>query len=205
MKKLILSLTLLITISTFALAQVPPPASEPTPFFQGGIRAGMNLTKISGLSFDQSYRVNYLFGGYACLNLGGLFGLQPELLFSQVSATTGTGFTDLYSNIGTIDFGRPHLDYISIPLLLNFGGDQIKFQLGPQYGVLVNNVTSFWTNDKQAFKDNDYAFDLGVWINLPLRLSVSLRYVIGLDDINDINNADTWKTQELQIGVGFRL
>jgi hypothetical protein len=205
MKKLILSLTLLITISTFAFGQVPPPASEPTPFFQGGIRAGMNLTKISGLSFDQSYRVNYLFGGYACLNLGGLFGLQPELLLSQISTTTGTGFTDLYSNIGTIDLGRPHLDYLSIPILLNFGGDQIKFQLGPQFGILTNSNESFWTNGRQAFTNENYAFDLGVWINLPLRLSVSVRYVIGLTDINNINNLDNWKTQELQIGVGFRL
>ncbi len=205
MKKLILSLLLLITISTFALGQLPAPASTPTPFFQAGVKAGLDLTKISGLSFEQAYRVNYVAGGYVTLNLGGLFGLQPELLFSQTSANTVTGFTDLYQSIGKIDLQRAKLDYMSIPILLNFGGDQIKFQLGPQFSLLTNSSESFWTNGRQAFQSGNYAFDLGVWINLPLRLSASVRYVAGFYDINAINSADTWKTSELQICAGFRL
>jgi hypothetical protein len=205
MKKLILSLVLLITSSTFVLGQLPASAPSPTPFLQAGVKVGLDLTKISGLSFEQAYRFNYVAGAYATLNLGGLFGLQPELEFSQTSANTVESFTNLYKSIGIIDLQRVKLDYMSIPVLLNFGGDQIKFQLGPQFSILTNTSESFWTNGKQAFQSGNYAFDIGVWINLPLHLSASVRYVAGFYDINAIDNKDDWKTSELQVCAGFRL
>ena len=202
MKKLILSLVLICFFSTFVLAQEQ--GASPTPFFRVGIKAGANLTKIVGSSFENKYRLNYLAGGYASFNSGGVLGLQLEILFTQNSAITSSGFSDLYNKIGTIDLQKTHLQYMSIPLLVNLGGDEIKFQLGPQYSILMNSNESFWTNGRHAFTSGDFAFDLGVWVNLPLHLSASLRYVIGLSNINDIDNQDTWKSQQLQIGVGLR-
>jgi hypothetical protein len=204
MRKLILSISFSVALTTVVLAQQPEPPA-PTPFILVGVKAGANLTKIDGQSFAEAYRLNYLAGGYITLNSGNLIGVQAELLFSQTSATTSTSFTDLYTKIGTIDLNRPHLSYMDIPLLLNIGGDELKFQLGPQYSILMNSNESFWTNGRQAFTNGDFAFDLGVWINLPLRLSASVRYVIGLDNINDIDDQDSWKTEQLQIAVGFRL
>jgi hypothetical protein len=44
----------------------------------------------------------------------------------------------------------------------------------------------------------------GAQINI-LRLRVYGRYVVGLSNINDIDNQDKWKSQAIQVGVGFAL
>jgi len=203
MKKFIISIVLLTINANLVLAQESEPTQ--TPFVLGGVKVAMNLTKISGSSYENAYRINYAAGGYITLNSGHLFGVQGELLFSQTSASTVSDFSDLYKSVGTIDVSRVHLNYLGIPVLLNVGGEQLKFQLGPQYSILMNSNESFWTNGQRAFTSGDFAIVLGVWVNLPLRLNVSFRDVIGLDNINDIDNRDTWKTQQLQIAVGFKL
>ena len=44
----------------------------------------------------------------------------------------------------------------------------------------------------------------GVQLNLG-GFKVYGRYTIGLNSINDIDNKDKWKSQAIQLGVGFKL
>jgi hypothetical protein len=203
MKKLILSFAVVLAASTFVLGQT----ADLVPI-QLGIKAGANLSTINGQSFNSEYRLNYLLGGYLTFNLSNSIGIQPELEFSQVSAVTSSNFNNIYGDFGPSITNNPHLQYMSIPVLLNLGGKILKFQVGPQYSVLMNGNESFWANGRQAFTGNDVDLDAGIWINLPLHLNVSARYIFGLSNINDINsnyNGDTWNSRQVQLAVGFRL
>jgi hypothetical protein len=83
-------------------------------------------------------------------------------------------------------------------------GNLLTFNLGPQFSILTNKDQSLVHNGKQAIKNGDLAAVLGAQINLG-SLKIYGRYNIGLDNLNDIDNQDKWKSQQLQFGLGLRI
>jgi hypothetical protein len=59
-------------------------------------------------------------------------------------------------------------------------------------------------NGKQAFQNGDFSLLGGAQINVS-KLRFTGRYVVGLNNINDIDNRDEWKSQAFQLSVGFAL
>ena len=97
------------------------------------------------------------------------------------------------------------MKYLTVPILLNYNaGKLLTLQAGPQFGVLLNKSKTFIENGRDAFKAGDFSMVGGVQLNL-LSFKVYGRYVVGLNNINDIDNKDKWKNQSLQVGVGFKL
>ena len=97
------------------------------------------------------------------------------------------------------------LKYLTIPVLLNYNANKIvTLQAGPQFGILMNKSSTFLENGKNAFKAGDLAMVGGIQLNL-LSFKVYGRYTVGLNSINDIDNKDQWKSQSVQVGVGFKL
>jgi hypothetical protein len=80
----------------------------------------------------------------------------------------------------------------------------VTLQAGPQFSILMNNDRTLLQNGEEAFKSGDFAMAGGVTLNLKM-LRVYGRYNIGLTNINDIDNQDKWKGQQLQLGLGLRL
>src|ERR1700733_12453870 len=58
--------------------------------FHWGLKAGTNLFKVSGRSFDGKMQAGLSAGAFAELNLNSQWGLQPELLFNQTMANTSS-------------------------------------------------------------------------------------------------------------------
>lgn len=197
MKKLILALAAVLLLGPAVMAQ---------PSIHLGIKAGANMTKIDGEQFSDGYDFNYYIGPFLQLNLTKGFGIQPEVLFTQTSSRTGTKFSDIYTQFGS-EFNNHEikLNYLTIPVLANIHlSNALILQLGPQYGILMNSHKSLIQNGKDAFKNGDFSGVGGLWLNLPLGLSVSGRYVIGLSDIKDLQDNQKWRSQAFQLGVGFR-
>jgi hypothetical protein len=193
MKRLALS-TLIIVISLgFANAQS----------FHLGIKGGANLTKMDGQSFNQQFKFGYQLGGFAEINFSKSLGIQPEVLFSQsqtqVASNSSAVVNGLHGNENI------NLDYLSIPLLLRINtGKLLTFVVGPQYSIIVNNHQTTLQNGQNAFKSGDFAVVGGLQLNLNA-LRIYGRYVIGLNNINDVTNQDNWKSQQIQLGVGLRI
>jgi hypothetical protein len=168
-------------------------------FFQLGAKAGANLTKIDGQSFNDGFKLSYQVGAYMTFRINKAIGLQPEVLVSQVQ-TTSTNFNGNLSP--NTDY---KLSYLSIPLLLNINaGKLLTFQIGPQYSILLNNEKTLVQNGKDAFKNGDFAMLGGLQLHFG-GLKVYGRYNIGLSNINDIDNKENWKNQQIQVGVGLRI
>ena len=170
--------------------------------FTLGVKAGANIFKVDGKSFKDEFKYGYHLGGFANFGIGGRFSLQPEVLFNQYQTKTDTSFSNIYqlSNVSNVK-----LNYLSIPLLLNYKlGSLVSLQAGPMFSILMDQNKGLLQNGEDAFKKGDFSMLGGAQIGLG-KIRLNGRYVIGLNNINDIDNKDKWKNQGWQLSVGLAL
>ena len=170
--------------------------------FNIGFKGGANINKLTGKSFNDQFSYGYHLGGFVSVGLGNKFAIQPEVLFNQVNADTSSNFSTVYK-FNKVD--KVQLKYLSIPVLLNF--KPVKFltlQAGPQFGVLMNKSNTLVENGRSAFKGGDFSMLGGVQVNIS-HLKIYGRYAVGLNNLNDIDDKEKWKSQTIQLGVGFTL
>ena len=170
--------------------------------FNIGFKGGANINKLTGKTFSDQFSYGYHLGGFFSVGLGNKFAIQPEVLFNQVNVDTSNNFSTVYK-FNKVD--KVQLKYLSIPILLNY--KPIKFltlQAGPQFGVLINKSNTLVENGRDAFKGGDFSMLGGVQVNIS-HLKIYGRYAVGLNNLNDIDDKEKWKSQSIQLGVGFTL
>ncbi len=191
-----MSVVILLSVATISQAQG----------LRGGIKAGANLNKISGQSFNDGFDASYHFGGFLEIDINKKWGFQPEVLWSQTTSKPSSFRTVYSTNINPLFNGNEQikLDYLSIPLLLRYNvGGILTLNAGPQYSILLKKDRTMLQNGESAFKEGDFALVLGGQLNFKY-LRVYGRYNIGLQNINDIDNKDKWTNQQIQAGIGLR-
>jgi hypothetical protein len=167
-----------------------------------GIKAGTDIHKLNSKSFKDEFSFGYHAGFFLDIGIMPKLGIQPEVLFSQVTADTSSSFRDIYqlSNISKVK-----LTYLNIPLILNYKFNPfVSLQVGPQYGLLIDQGKSLFSNGKEAFKKGDFSMLGGLQIKIS-KIRIYGRYVVGLNNINDIDNRDKWKNQTIHLGLGLAL
>jgi len=170
--------------------------------FKIGAKGGVTMNKISGKTFKEEFTYGYHIGGFATIGFSKKFAIQPEVMFNQVNVDTSSQFSEVYqfNKLSSVQ-----LKYLSIPILLNYNaGRLITLQAGPQFGILMNKSNTLVQNGKDAFKGGDFSMLGGVQLNIS-HFKLYGRYVIGLNNLNDIDNKDKWKNQSVQLGVGLTL
>jgi Outer membrane protein beta-barrel domain len=175
--------------------------------FHIGAKAGANIIKIDGKSFKDEFRYGYHLGGFIEVRLSNKFVLQPEVLFNQYSTTLDSNFKNIYQGvINSSAQSKVKLGYLSIPILLNYKliGSFLSLQAGPQFSVLMNKNKTLLQNGGEAFKNGDFSMLGGVQVKLGA-IRVNGRYVVGLSNINDIDDQDEWKSQGFQVSIGLAL
>jgi hypothetical protein len=194
MKTKLLGLAVALLISNFMFAQ-----------FHLGIKGGANIVKIDGKSFKEQFRYGYNVGGFAEIGLGKKFTLVPGVDFNQYSTTLDSSYKAVYEGVINSSQSKVKLNYLSIPLILDYKFlGPIHLQAGPQFGVLMDQNKNFLQNGADAFKKGDFAMAFGAQVKLA-SFRVTGRYLIGLSNINDIDNQDKWKSQVIQLSVGIAL
>ncbi len=194
MKKLFFSALALIAISTVVTAQG----------IKFGIKVGANMDKVTGQSFKDEYDLGYHLGAFSEIGLSKNFGIQPEVLFNQVNTKRTSGFNQIY-NQNNANPSEIKLKYLSIPVLLKYDVSPfLSLNLGPQFGILIDDQENLFDNGRNAFKKGDLAAVAGATLNIS-SFRIYGRYNIGLSNINDIDNKDQWKSQQIQLGLGVKL
>lgn len=192
---------LLILLIAFTAITVVSFAQR-TPFLQAGIKAGANITKIDGKSFKDEFKWGYSLGGFAAIKVSEKFQIQPEVLFNQYNTRVDSEYNNIVNSSSLKDIS---LNYLSIPLLLNYSPTKLfTLQAGPQFGILLNKHDNLVHNAKSAFNDGDFSMLGGIQINIA-NFKIAGRYVVGLNDIGDLDNKDQWKSQGFQVSVGLRI
>jgi hypothetical protein len=164
-----------------------------------GLKAGANFAtqNASGVSApDFKTKTGFLGGVYANVFFGKTIGIQPEVLFSQKGA-----------KISDIDITN-NITYIDIPILLRIRFLKIlDAHVGPQFGILASATQEGMLGDEDfedMLKNSEVSMVFGAGVNLPLRLNVTARYILGLTDITDVEDIEI-KNNTFQLTLGFRI
>lgn len=191
--KNILSLALL-TISFFASAQEK---------LGIGIKVGQNFSSVNSVAVDR-HSASYHGGVNFQIGLTNKISLVPEVLLSQTKLSTNPSIVDV---LGDNKF-KPetyHLNYLMVPLLVQVKPfSALLLQAGPQYGILLDQKKDGIENAQLAFKQGEFSFVGGAKVDLG-GFFVYGRYVVGLNDINDLQDQAKWKTTQWQLGIGMNL
>jgi hypothetical protein len=193
---------ILVPLFAFVVLSVTGMAQGRVPVFQLGVKGGVNMNKIDGRSFADEFNYGYHAGAFATIKISNHVQIQPEVLFNQYSTRVDTAFNNVFNVKNLKDV---KLNYVSIPLLLNLSPAKfISFQVGPQFGILLDKQKNLLENGKNAFSSGDLSMIGGVQLNLG-GIRLSGRYVVGLNNINDATSSDKWKNQGFQLSAGFRI
>jgi hypothetical protein len=175
-------------------------------FSQGlnfGIKGGASINKLTGKSFKDEFSFGYHVGAFATLKLGDKLGIQPEVLFNQINIDTASNYSAVSPNFNRVK--EVQLKYLTIPVLLNYNvSNLLALQVGPQFGILMEQDKTLLQNGQEAFKKGDFSMVGGLQLKL-LKFRVYGRYVVGLNDISDVPNSGEWKSQSIQLGLGIAL
>ena len=152
-------------------------------------KGGLNYSKIADNDFNASYHA----GASVEWDISKQFGIQPEILFSQLNSTGTNGNKD------------SKLNYLSIPLLVRINlSKMFTINLGPEYSILMDAKNTVVNNANNAIKSGNFSVIGGVQLHLnPFRIYA--RYDIGMSDISNLTNQTGWKSQIVQVGVGLRI
>lgn len=175
--------------------------------FALGVKGGANFGKIDGQSFKNQFKTGYQVGGFATIPLGPTFGIQPEVLFNQ----TNTKISDNPGSVISFDnMQNVQLKELLIPILLNINVVKIlSLQVGPQFGVVMDQDKNMIENGKDAFKSGNFSVAAGAQLNLS-NFRIFGRFTTGVNNmnnvsLNDFRNDESWKVQNIQVGVGISL
>ena len=80
----------------------------------------------------------------------------------------------------------------------------VSLQLGPQYGILLDQNKNLLKNGQDAFSKGDLSFLGGLQLNIS-KIRLYGRYAVGLNNINEIDNKEKWRNETVQVGLGITL
>jgi len=187
MKKIILSLVLLL-FTTIASAQV-----------EFGLKAGPMLTRTyfnvgdTSTGFNDA-RVSFVAGAFVGIPLVEKLSLQAEVL---------------YAAKGDANYDQ---NYIYLPLMLRYEFmPRLSVEAGAEVGYFLGYISTVINNP--MFKDYDVGINAGVNYELLDKLSIGLRYNLGVMDVvafqaridSDTTFEPIGKNHSLQLTVGYRL
>jgi len=205
-------LTAALVIGAIAcLLVMPRPAAANVQF---GIKAGGNMANVTGadaqdINSTLKNKVGFVGGVFLAFNMGSVFTLQLEGLYTMkgvtMTVTTPTAYT-----------GKLYANYIEVPVLLKFriptpgispfvfAGASVGFKLSEKFTQDGQNVPL----DQALFKNNDYGAIFGGGLNIGSHFQLDVRYSMGLEQVVSTVQGETpldikngvWSAT---IGIGF--
>lgn len=153
---------------------------------QFGIKGGTNLAILSAsINSESQFRLGLNAGVYFKAPIGKNAFFRPEIFYSS------QGQKDKYTYTTGVDAGETTttLDYLNIPLLLEFG-KTITVQTGMQVGVLLSaqekgRIGTQTVNDdlKKFMNKVDMSLVIGIGANVTRKVDMGARYNLGVSNI----------------------
>lgn len=210
MKKITRSICVitLLLIANLTYAQQEDMRGE----FNFGLKAGANFSNVwdsEAEDFSADGKFGFAGGAFVTIPLGDLFGIQPEVMFSQKG----------YQSSGTL-FGIPYSmkrtsNHLDIPLLLAIRpAPAVSILVGPQFSFLLSQkdeftAGSFSDEQEENFETNIRKNRLGMHVGLDINFNhfvISPRAAIDFQDNKKDGSSDDpqYKLFYLQLTVGYR-
>ena len=154
-----------------------------------GVKAGLNLTNISGEINTDDYdilsspgsKLGYHFGGFLRASLFGLF-IQPELVFTSIASE----FTVTDKNTAVEELGKQKIGRIDIPVIIGANLGSLRLGIGPVGSIIVSEKSDLTdiTGYETKLKSATFGYHLGVGLNI-WKLGFDIRYEGNLTKLGD--------------------
>lgn len=200
MKKLILSLSVVVIAAMTANAQV-----------SFGAKVGLNLATFSGSDASstnlpgKSMKAGLNIGGIVDIPVSGGFSVEPGVYYSMEGVK--------------LDGGSYDLSYINIPVMARYtfahggkgkasnGGGGFSLATGPQLGLLtsakVKPTGGTSTDIKDLLNSTDFAWAIGAAYRTAMNLGFEAKYNIGIGTIDKGTPKDKFTNSVLQFNVFY--
>jgi len=138
--------------------------------------------------YDFEYKYGFAAGIYYSIGLSDTFSIQPEILYSQM----GSEFSD----------SELELDYISVPILLKFGGNRGEWAIfaGPQFDYLLSAEYD-GEDKKDEFAEFDFAATIGWDYWFTKNFGMYFKFNYGFTDIDEAE--EKISNMGFQTGLNF--
>ncbi len=159
-----------------------------------GVKAGANLQRISGdATINTSMKPGILGGVFLSVNKK-KNGVRVEGMVHTAKFAAAAS-SSVYTNTVSLD----------IPVLFEHRlVKRVWLQLGPQFTSLISAKANTGADMKGSFRNSDVSAVGGLEIQLPMKFTLSGRYILGFVNVNNTVPAATWKNSSIQIAVGYR-
>lgn len=122
--------------------------------FTFGLKAGSNFSNVydsEGEDFVADGKFGLAAGAFVVIPLGKVFGIQPEVLYSQKGfKSTGTFLGQRYEMTRTTD-------YIDVPILLSIKPvEYVSILFGPQFSYLLKQTDDFTGGTLTATQQDEF-------------------------------------------------
>ena len=214
-KLLLTIISTALLLSTHAGAQYLFNGGDSTlPKIEFGLKLGANLQKLTGDTWDNSFKPGIVGGMYVGMQKHKV-AVRAEILVNTSHYTSGKvtdtagaityKVTDSAGNRG--DFRATYLD---IPLLFEYNVFSCFWlQAGPQYSIVmsVKNLTDYAGDPKVIFKQGELSGVIGLEARFPKHITGGLRYIYGFTNLNNdiVGATDSWQNRTIQIFAGYRI
>ncbi|HEX8350685.1 MAG TPA: porin family protein [Hymenobacter sp.] len=187
MKKLVLSLGLLVGIVSAASAQE----------VRFGLKAGVNYSTFTGDDDENlESKIGLQAGLLANFGLSDMISIQPEVLYSQKGTQNKDNSDDKFK-----------FNYIDVPVLVKVNAGGLFFEGGPQVGFLASAKLTDGTTDvdvKEGFNTVDFGYAVGLGYQVDSGPMIGLRYNGGITNIvKDGDDDSKVRNSAFQLYVGY--
>ena len=184
---------------------------------------GVSYNRIGGLPYDVNTYTGYNFGA----NLELSFKLFPDDYDKRIKSYLGLRSGINYSAQGVIveDSNRTSftnkLDYLQIPILINFRMNNFNFFIGPQIRNILNvktevkastsnyNLDTASSSNSFRFTENDFgdketSFVWGFGYKVYKGTSLEIKSTRGITNISQVEG-EIWKNKSYDITINFNI
>lgn len=209
MKKIVLLIMAVAFMANYAIAQDGDTRSQ----FHFGIKAGGNFANVydaQGEEFRADGKLGFAGGVFLSIPIGNVFGIQPEILFSQ------KGFKAEGSLLGT-NYGLTRTtDFIDVPLFLAVKPlPALTILAGPQFSYLMQRKDVFNTalgnaEQIQEFKNDNIRKNIlggvvGLDVNFhPLVVGARAGWDLSTNNGDGSSQTPRYKNAWVQATLGYR-
>jgi hypothetical protein len=171
-----------------------------------GPKVGVNLANLSGTQTFENVSMKTSLNGGVVFNMRwgqrhlssafgtGVFGIQPEILFSMQGAN--------------VDGKSVNLNYLMVPVMIKFYATEcFNIEIGPEFALLISdpgkvNREMFTYDLRNLSGGKDVALAIGMGYDFDSGLSINARYNYG---ISQLAGNLPWKNSVIQISLSWLL
>lgn len=160
--------------------------------FTAGIKAGLSTSQVDGDSYSGYNKAGFIGGIYVDGKLNEKLSASFEMIFIQKGSKHNSN-----ADMGDYSYYYLGLNYIEVPLLIQYHQKKFIFEIGPSFGYLISNkeYNEFGESfNPVPFKSTEIGGGLGVSYTLIKNLSINWRYSYSLLPIREFQLGTTaWR------------